>query len=290
MKWFRAHTKLTALIAVVLCLLIILTVSYVHKGSSSPLGRLINSGIVKIQEPLSGAGRGVSKGLSSIFSFRSVAKENEELKEEISRLQQQIIELEFSQLELSELRELSGALNYVSVEQTYHRVTADVISLDGSNWFNIFTINKGANQGVARDSIVINGDGLVGRVLEVGDNWAKVIGIIDESCNVSFKIFRDQGLNYLGVMDGDGMGGLEGYMLDPEAKISEGDLLITSGIGLYPAGITLGKISEVVSDADSLLTQIKIQPSVNFRDIEKVLVIVPVPQDQQGQQAEDTQE
>lgn len=279
MKWFRAHTKLTALIVVCLCLLIILTVSYVYKGSSSPLGRFLNSGIAKVQEPLSDAGRGISKGLSSIFSFRAVSRENEELKEEVAQLQQKIIELQFSQLELSELRELSDALNYVTVEKTYHHVTADVISLDGSNWFNIFTINKGAAQGVVRDSVVVNGDGLVGRVLEVGDDWAKVIGIIDESSNVSFKIFRDQGLNYLGVLDGDGMGGLEGYMLDPEAKISEGDLLITSGIGLYPAGITLGKISEVVSDADSLLKKIKIQPSVNFKDIEKVLVIVPAAQE-----------
>lgn len=275
MKWFRAHTKLTAFIAIGLCLLIILTVSYVYKGNSSPVGRLINSGLAKVQEPLSNAGNGIAKGFKGLFSFRAVAKENEELKEQITQLEQEVIKLQFSQLELQELRELSDALNYVDVETSYNHISADVISLDGSNWFNIFTINKGKNQGVVKDGIVVNGDGLVGRVLEAGDNWAKVIGIIDESSNVSFKIFRDQGLNYLGVLDGDGKGGLEGYMLDPEAKISDGDLLITSGIGLYPAGITVGKISEVVQNTDSLLKQIKIQPSVNFKDIEKVLVIVP---------------
>ncbi len=275
MKWFRAHTRLTAFIAVGLCLLIILAVSYVYKGSSSPLGRLINSGLARVQEPLAGAGNGVAKGLKGLFSFRAVARENEELKERIAQLEQENIRLQFSQLELQELRELSDALNYVNAEEGYDHISADVISLDGSNWFNIFTINKGTDQGVVKDGIVVNGDGLVGRVLEAGGNWAKVIGIIDESSNVSFKIFRDQDLNYLGVLDGDGRGGLEGYMLDPDAKISEGDLLLTSGIGLYPAGITVGKISEVVQDTNSLLKQIKIQPSVNFKDIEKVVVIVP---------------
>lgn len=275
MKWFRAHTKLTALIAIGLCLLTIVTVSYVYKGNSSPLGRLINGGLAKIQEPLSDAGNGISKGLKSLFSFRSLAKENEALKDKVAEQEQEIIKLQFSQLELQELRELSGALHYVNAEMGYNHIAADVISLDGSNWFNIFTINKGTDQGVAKDGIVVNGAGLVGRVLEAGNDWAKVIGIIDESSNVSFKIFRDQGLNYLGVLDGDGLGGLKGYMLDPDAKISEGDLLITSGIGLYPEGITVGKISEVVQDADSLLKKIKIQPSVNFKDIEKVVVVVP---------------
>lgn len=275
MKWFRAHTKLTAFLAVALGLVILLTVSYVYRGNSSPVGRFINEGLAKVQEPLYSAGNGIAKGIKGMFSFRTLTKENEELKEQIAQLEQEVIKLQFSQLDLQELRELSNALNYVNVESGYTHIAADVISMDGSNWFNIFTINKGTKQGVVKDGIVVNGEGLVGRVLEAGDDWAKIIGVIDESSNVSFKIFRDQGLNYLGVLDGDGLGGLKGYMLDPDAKISEGDLLITSGIGLYPAGITVGKISEVVADTDSLLKQIKIQPSVNFKDIEKVVVIVP---------------
>lgn len=275
MKWLRTHTRLAIFIAIVLALSILLTVSYVHKGNSSTIGRFINGGLAKVQEPLSNAGNGIAKGFSGLFSFRTLARENEKLKDQVAELEKEIIQLQFSRLELQELRELSGALNYVNVETVYSHVSADVISLDGSNWFNIFTINKGTLQGVKKDAIVVNGDGLVGRILEAGDDWAKVIGVIDESSNVSFKIFRDQGLNYLGILDGDGKGGLKGYMLDPDAAIIEGDLLITSGIGLYPAGITVGKISQVSEDTDTLLKTIKIQPSVNFKDIEKVVVIVP---------------
>jgi rod shape-determining protein MreC len=47
--------------------------------------------------------------------------------------------------------------------------------------------------------VVINGDGLIGRVLDVGSNWAKVISVIDESNSVSFKVFRD--LKLLGILN-----------------------------------------------------------------------------------------
>jgi len=93
--------------------------------------------------------------------------------------------------------------------------------MDGANWFNLFTINRGTESGVYPDAIVVTGDGLTGRVLETGQGWSKVIGIIDESNKVSFKVLRDPTL--LGVLHGDGLSGLTGYMLDGKASVIEGE-------------------------------------------------------------------
>ena len=164
-------------------------------------------------------------------------------------------------------------LSYTSVQNSQSYVTGDVIAMDSSNWFNIFTINVGTDQGVKKDAMVINGDGLVGRVYEAGSDWAKVISIIDETNNVSFQVFRDSSESYLGVLTGDGMGGLKGYMLDSDASVIEGDTVVTSGIGIYPSGIVIGKISEVVVNTDSLLKEINLETSVDFKNVQKVMVL-----------------
>ena len=272
-KWLKEHAVMTALIAVALALVILLVSSFLHLGNSTPVGKFFIGIVTSIQEPISNLTTNISNGFRNILSFRSIASENEALREEVAELKQELILQQFTEQELEELRQLSQVLNYTSVQNSQSYVTGDVIAMDSSNWFNIFTINVGTEQGVQKDAMVINGDGLVGRVYEAGNNWAKVISVIDETSNVSFQVFRDSSESYLGVLTGDGMGGLRGYMLDSEASVIEGDTVVTSGIGIYPQGVVIGKISEVVVNTDSLLKEIILETSVDFKNVQKVMVL-----------------
>ena len=107
---------------------------------------------------------------------------------------------------------------------------------------------------------------------EIEDGWAKVIGIIDESNKVSFKVLRDQ--NTLGIVHGEGIGGLNGYMLDGRASIIEGDMLVTTNIGIYPEGIEIGIIKKISFDNDTQLKNISVEPVVDFNSVQKVAVII----------------
>ncbi len=229
--------------------------------------------LTTIQEPFVKAGKGIGTAFNGILHFKEITRENEALRDEIDRLNSEIINLKLTQEELKLLNSLSLALNYETVRSYYDYLTGDVIAMDGSNWFNIFTVNLGSNHGVKRDTVVINGQGLIGRVMEVGSNWSKVISIIDESNSVSFKATRDGSL--MGVMAGDGMGGLRGYMLNPDFEILEGDELITTGMGMFPEGIPIGKVSRIAINEDSLLKVIQIKPSANLETIQKVIFIIP---------------
>lgn len=272
MNWLREHKILTIILSIFLALVIIIVVSYSNIGNSTALGRGVQRVVALVQGPVSSAGNGVKSGLTGIFQFRSILKENEELKDKVSELNREIIQIKLTEAELAELRNLSNILKYENVTPNYSYVTADVVAMDGSNWFNIFTINAGSDDGIYKDAVVINGDGLIGRVLEVGSDWAKVISVIDESNSVSFKIFRDMQL--LGILSGDGKGGLKGYMIDPEAAVIEGDLLITSGIGMYPEGIPIGKVKKVEWNNDTLLKTVTIEPGAYFKNLQKVTVLV----------------
>ena len=275
MKWFKNHKKISILTTVLLILVVIIVASYSHGGSSSFFGRGAGNVISFTQHPFNSVGNGVKSGVRGIFQFRTVVKENDVLKEQNAELKRENIKLQMSQKDLSELKELAGILNYKSVQDNYTYVTGDVISMDGSNWFNIFTINVGSHDGIYKDAVVMDGYGLIGRVLEVGSNWSKVVSIIDESNSVSFKVQREKDKDLSGVLAGDGKGGLSGFMLDPQAAIVEGDLLITTGMGMYPEGVAIGKVKKVELNPDTLLKNLVIEPAVNFKSIAKATVIIP---------------
>ena len=75
-------------------------------------------------------------------------------------------------------------------------------------------------------------------------------------------------------MEGSSDGTLSGFMLDSNAKVSEGDKLVTSGMGLFPAGIEIGRITKVRYDSNEQLQYVDIKPSVSFKSLQKVSVIL----------------
>lgn len=270
-RFFKEHFKLTVIVTVVMVLIILITTSFFFDFSNFFVNKTIQKTVSIVQAPFTKAGDGIAGGVKGIFGFRKVMIQNEEMKKEIADLNKEIIGNKLASNELEELRNLSNALNYLQSVPEYDYVTGDVIAQDGSNWLSTFTVNVGEKQGVAKDDVVINGDGLVGRVSSVGGSWAKVVTIIDDSGAVSFRISRS--IEFTGMLRSNGEGGMEGYLIDPEADIVAGDVLITSGLGLYPQGITIGKVEDLVSDNDRLLKTIKIKPSANFSSISKVTII-----------------
>lgn len=271
MRWIAKHKKLMIVTTVTIILVIVMSVSYLYDYGTTDPEKKIGNIITMFQEPFVKAGNGVNKGLNGVFRFKSILQENEILKDEIAVLKKEIIDLQLTRNEMEEMDQLINALNYTYVESNPNYITADVISKDTSNWFNTFTINAGENDGITNNSIVINGEGLVGRIDEIGDNWAKVVAIVDDNHSVSFKILRDT--KYIGIVSGNGKGTLNGYLLDPEADVLLGDEIITSGLGLFPEGIPIGTVEEVIKDENKLLKTITVKPFVYFKNVNKVLVI-----------------
>lgn len=272
MRFIKEHKLISIFITVVLILCIMMITSYKSGGQNNFFGNILENGVTTIQKPLSNVGTSIKSNLRGIFKYRQVINENQKLEKKVNELQQKVIELTLKQNELQQLHELSNVLNYDGINGNENIITASIISLDGSNWFNFFTIDKGTECGIKKDCIVANGDGLVGRVIETGNGWSKVVSIIDESNNVSFMVLRDMSL--IGIVSGDSNGSLSGFMLDNKASIIEGDILVTSKMGLYPEGIRIGKILSVEYNSDTQLKTVKIEPSVSFKSLQKVAVII----------------
>lgn len=124
-------------------------------------------------------------------TLKEVQKENDSLLAQIDDLKVENSQLLQERYELDRLRQLYELDEKYS---GYEKVAARVIAKDTGNWFSTFTIDKGEKNGIAVDMNVIAGSGLVGIVVETGDNWAKVRSIIDDSSNVSSMVLSTQDL------------------------------------------------------------------------------------------------
>ena len=269
-KWIKEH-KIISILAVVLIAAVVLLGITKSSGGATKLGPL-NRIYMLIEKPMTSLGTQIKENVSGIFSYRKLMAENQALKEENEALKAEVSQLAFTAKELQKLEELSTALNYEFIQGGMDIVTANVISLDVANWTNSFVIDKGTESGIEVNDIVICGKGLVGRISATDVNWSKVVPIIDESSHISFYV-EGTG-NMLGIIEGSENGKISGYMLDGTVDISEGDRLITSGIGVYPEGILLGKVTKSWYDSTKQLTLLEVKPEVDFASIDKVSVIL----------------
>lgn len=272
MNWFRRHKIFTATAGIVLILCLFVLGSFMLGGSSTNLGKGLQTVITAVEKPFTYAAGGIKNTFIGIFQYKDVLKENEALKKENEDLKQQNLELTLTQEELAQLEELSGAFDFTPFAGLGQAVAGQIISIDNSNMFQTFVIDAGSDKGIKVNNIVVDGNGLVGRIREVSKTWSKVVSILDENNNISFKVLRQDAIQ--GVLSGNGTGKLEGYLLDSEAKIVEGDVLVTSGVGLYPQGIRIGKVASVAFDKDLQLKVITVAPTVKFTSLQKVAVFI----------------
>ncbi len=257
---------------VTIIIIIMIGITYGGRESISVFEKYTGKAITPIQKFLTLGSDFISKITNPVLNVWKLDAQNALLKEENQRLQSEIIHITLTRQELSDLRSLRNALNYSSNNNIGNYITCNVIAKDTGNWYNMFTIDAGSDDGITKNSTVMNGDGLIGIVYEVGETWSKVVSIIDIKSRVSFEILNEID-DDIGIVNGKGDSSLAGYLIDPQSKVKNNDKIITSGMGLYPKGILIGHVEEVINDRDELLTSIIVVPAVDFKKIDRVFVI-----------------
>jgi len=280
--------KKIVLVVIGILLVVLMALSFGGRDRITFIESKLGSMIMPIQKFFTSIGNFIDEKTEPIINVLNYKDLNENLSQENEMLKEQIVSLTMSQKELSELGELKSALKYVDQDLTSGYISCNVVSKDMGNWFNMFTVDAGSDQGITKNSTVINGNGLVGLVYEVGENWSKVISIIDQKSSVGFEMLRVSD-DYDGILSGTTNYELIGELFDPKATVKVNDFIVTSGLGMYPKGILIGKIYEVVTDKDLILNRIKVTPAVDFKKINKVMII-PYHGESDDQATEDTSE
>ena len=225
----------------------------------------------------------VKGGFENIINFHKNAKKAEALEEENNKLQQEVIDLQNKLDDTQSLESLKSALNFVDEKYVAKTLSAKVVSKNDGNWYTTFVVSAGSKDGVKKDSLVMNGKGLVGVVYEVSNNYCKVVSLLDTKSSVSFKLAKNSefkgiityGENIDDEADYRNSGLLQGYMFDLNYNVLPGDVVTTSGLGLFPEGIVIGKVEKVVEDKNNSLKYVIVKPNVDFKNIDDVVVVEP---------------
>jgi rod shape-determining protein MreC len=206
-----------------------------------------------------------------ISSPRDIAAMQEEirrLEREVARLEQEIVSL---REQASEAEVLAALLNYARSQPESRYLATNVIGRDVSPFLRSIWIGRGSEAGISRGMPIVTERGLVGRVVEVFPTVARVQLITDPEAavNLRFQTSRAEG-----VLSAQLNGELWVDLIDQNAEIQQDELVLTSGLGgKYPPDIPVGRVISIRSRDFELFQQAVIQSTVDFNDLDIVLVI-----------------
>jgi rod shape-determining protein MreC len=206
------------------------------------------------------------------FRFQSIARENEDLKQQLATAQ---VELYTARQQAAENDRLKELLNLK--EQTkYETVPARVIARDPSVWFNTITINRGSSSGVAVNMPVVTGTGIVGRVITVSPWAAQVMLVTDEKAGAGAVVGQLGESGALGSVRGrPDLGLIEMRYVSGLEKVEVGDYVMTTGQdGIYPPSLNVGEVVDVKNGTATQAHQILIRPGAQLDKLEEVAVLL----------------
>ncbi len=268
-KWI--HPKILYTCLAVLCVILVL-VSFKFSEQLSSVKTVVGNVMTPMQKGINTVGHFISDKLDLLSTKQSLLEENSELKK---KLDEQSYQNKILVGENSELENYRKLYKLSKKYPDYPKVAATVISRDGNNWFRVFTIDKGTEDGVEVDMNVISGNGLVGIVSEAGKHYAKVRSIIDDKSNVS-AMFESSGETCMvkGNMESINSGYIDVEMISNMANVKEGEEIVTSHVSdKFLQGLSIGYVKDITNDASTLTKTAHLTPSVNFDQLEYVLVI-----------------
>lgn len=238
---------------------------------------------LKPQESLEKATLEFSGSITNVFTtiFKTVIRSTQDVAESInylSDLKEENIALKLENARLRRIEErlaalksenvsLKRQLNFVS-EPQYRTTSARLISVSASVYRDSAIIHAGLNDGVIKDQIVINNNGIVGRVIEAADRFAKVMLITDFGSRIPV-ISSDSRLQ--AVVAGIGESKARLLYLEDTSLLRPGEILMTSGDGkLFSAGLPVAKVDKIIGN------EVYVRPLVDLSKIDFVSVITDI--------------
>ncbi|MCD7032924.1 rod shape-determining protein MreC [Metabacillus sp. GX 13764] len=208
--------------------------------------------------------------------IKNTYEENKYLKSRLDQYAQLDSDLQDVKDENNKLREELGRQDSL---RSYKPTPAVVIARNPDKWFEYITINKGSQAGIQQDSAVITSKGLVGKVKSV-DQFTSTVQLLSAKDRKNLISAIVQGKDRKGSKV---YGLIEGYdskrkklllrHIGSDMKIEKGQDVVTSGTGgVFPKGLTIGKVSEVQPDSYGLTKMAYVEPSADFYDLENVSV------------------
>ena len=270
MKHFLTRRVRVVLIVAVL-LAVGLTVVSDLAGISIP-DMVVKGILTPIRSGASRLADGAEQIYNYIFSYESLAAENEDLKQQLAKLEDEARRADSVTRENSYLRALIGLKEN---NPSWELVDAYVISRSSQEWSSTFTVSQGSNAGIKAGMCAITANGeVVGLVSEVGPNYSVIKSVMDSSLEISSTISAS---GYNGMVQGGYASGLKGLLrmnyLPSSAVIRNNDQVVTSGSMVYPRNLIVGYVVDAGFDDAGVAKYALLKPAVDVGSLELVFIV-----------------
>ena len=272
MKPFKNKLAVTIVVLSVAFLGIII---FSLKNNSSVISSGVGSVISPLQKIIYNANDKLKGSFDFFINFSKVKQENEELAAKNAELENKLIEYNRMKEENTTLREM---FDYSQANQNYNYLGCNIVGYSGGNISNGYIIDKGTNDGVKKDMIVITPAGLVGKVTKSESNYSIVQTILNENIAVAsmVEITRETTGILQGITDSKNKNLTMLSNIPIDSEIKEGDVILTSGLGgMYPQEIRIGEVVSVEVDSVGIMKKAIVKPYVDFNKLEGLFVVVP---------------
>lgn len=264
--------KMVIIVGVILLIAVNIIVLSVNSRSYSTFGleRVAISFIAPFQELVTRTIRFTQDIWYHYFALVTVAKKNDILRSQLNRASEK--NNLWQETDLANVR-LRNLLNFQK-SITELAVAAEVIGKDPSAWFKTVIIDKGRADGLTKGLPVVMPQGIAGQVIEVANHYSKVMLIVDRNSAVDALVQRTRAR---GVVKGESTNQLRLAYVLRKKDVQVGDIVVSSGLdGIYPKGLRIGMVSEVIEHEADIFHEVFITPFVDFEKLEEVLVVLDI--------------
>lgn len=271
MRFFFRSKQFKTALSVVLVVIVLAVLSGLLGGTMSPQAGIIGA----VTAPFEKLGTSIVNGFNEMSSnFKSAASlnaENDKLKAEINSLREQLVDYQSA---ITDNEFYKKYLEIKDANPDFKFCPALVTAKDPDDIYGGFLVDSGSLQGVELYDPVITDEGLVGYVTQVGITTSKVTTILNPSlvCGA-----YDSRTNDAGALKGDteyaAVGQTKFYNLPRTCSVAVGDIIVTSGSGIFPDKIIIGTINTIKNDSLTSSLFATVTPAVDFSSLRSVMII-----------------
>lgn len=272
MRDFFKSRRLRMLALVLAVTVAVSVVSGVVGKWLDPQATAVGALLTPVQKLTTWLGNGVSDFILAHQRAEELAQENAELREDLQTVTEQLIDFESYQRENEYLKQ------FLEIKQNHEDYTFSngrVISIDSTDGYLSYTVDRGTLDGVALHDPVMTADGLLGYISEISATSCVVMTVLNPSMSVGAYCARtgDYGVvSGLATLASGGECRLD--YLSPETGLSPGDYIITSGLGgVFPEGLVIGTVKTVARDSATINSYAIVASTVEFDEVRDVMIL-----------------
>ena len=272
MRRFLKSTQMKIFLFVFAALLVGIVLAAVGRTQATPLTKAVSVVLTPLQKVSGAISEKVHWFSSSFASASALKSENDELRAELAKLEDQLIDYDETR---RKLRSYEKMLDVKKEHKDFALLGANVIGTDRAGLFSSLVLDKGTSDGVALNDPVIAGNALVGIVKKVNPTDCVVHTLLNPTVNVGA---RESKTREGGFVTTDAHHAESGRCLlrglERATQVMPGGLVVTSGVGgLYPKGLLIGTVSQVLESDVDLTAYGVLTPAAEYEALEDVFVI-----------------